>query len=121
VGTPTSGWWAVVFDRVDATPRHPVQLYEALAYLLIFVVLALVYVRKVEAYRDGMLLGLFLALVFSARFLLETVKTPQAAYEAGFAVTVGQWLSVPFILAGIALIAQAGALRHGAARACHKL
>ncbi|OGB94622.1 MAG: prolipoprotein diacylglyceryl transferase [candidate division NC10 bacterium RBG_16_65_8] len=109
VGRPTSGWWAVVFDRVDSTPRHPVQLYEALAYLLIFVVLALVYVRQTKAHRDGLVLGLFFTLVFSARFLLEFVKTPQAAYEAGLAVTVGQMLSVPFILVGIALMARARA------------
>lgn len=109
VGMPTSGWWAVVFDRVDPIPRHPVQLYEALAYLLIFVVLVLVYVRPAKAQRDGLLLGIFFTLVFSARFLLEFVKTPQAAYEAGLAVTVGQWLSVPFILVGIALMARARA------------
>jgi phosphatidylglycerol:prolipoprotein diacylglycerol transferase len=114
VGTPTSAPWAVVFDRVDPIPRHPVQLYEALVYLLIFVVLGLVYLRWGKMHRDGLLLGLFFTLVFSARFLLEFVKTPQAAYEAGFAVTVGQWLSVPFILAGIALIvrARAGAAWH---------
>jgi prolipoprotein diacylglyceryl transferase len=113
VGTLTSGWWAVVFDRVDLIPRHPVQVYEALAYLLIFVVLALVYARQVAAHRNGLLLGLFFTLVFSARFLLEFVKTPQASYEAGFALTVGQLLSIPFILFGIALIARA---RSGATR-----
>lgn len=107
VGTPTAGWWGVVFDRVDPVPRHPVQLYEALAYLLIFVVLVLVYMRHGKAYRDGLLLGLFFTLVFSARLLLEFVKTPQAAYEAGLVITVGQVLSIPFILAGIALIARA--------------
>jgi len=114
VGTPTSGWWAVVFDRVDPIPRHPVQVYEAFAYLFIFVVLVLTYARPVRTHGDGLLLGLFFTLVFSARFLLEFVKTPQASYEAGFALTVGQLLSVPFILVGIALIvrAQAGAARH---------
>jgi phosphatidylglycerol:prolipoprotein diacylglycerol transferase len=122
VGTPTSGWWAVVFDRVDPVPRHPVQLYEALAYLLVFVVLALVYVRKANAERHGLLLGLFFTLVFSARFLLEFVKTPQAAYEAGLALTVGQMLSIPFILVGIALIvrARAGAARHREAQPIRK-
>ena len=114
VGTPTSGWWAVVFDRVDPVPRHPVQVYEAFAYLLIFVVLVLVYVRQPWVHRDGLLLGLFFTLVFSARFLLEFVKTPQASYEAGYVLTVGQLLSVPFILIGIALVvrARAGVARH---------
>ena len=107
VGTPTSGWWGVVFDRVDLVPRHPVQLYEALAYLLVFLVLLWVYTRREEVPREGLLLGLFLVLVFSARFLLEFAKTPQAEYEAGFLLTVGQMLSVPFIIAGVVLILRA--------------
>jgi len=56
---------------------------------------------------DALLLGLFFTLVFSARFVLEFVKTPQASYEAGLALTVGQLLSVPFILAGLVLILRA--------------
>jgi prolipoprotein diacylglyceryl transferase len=106
VGTPTSGAWGVVFARVDALPRHPVQLYEALAYLLSFAILLVAYVRHAKDRRNGLLLGLFFVLVFSARFALEFVKTPQAAYEEGFALTVGQFLSIPFVLAGIALIAR---------------
>jgi phosphatidylglycerol---prolipoprotein diacylglyceryl transferase len=104
VGTPTSRWWGVVFDRVDPLPRHPVQLFEAIAYGLIFCVLMWVYRRHEGRPREGLLIGLFFVLVFSARFLLEFLKTPQAEYEAGFVLTVGQLLSVPFILVGIGLI-----------------
>jgi len=107
VGTPTSGWWGVVFDRVDSLPRYPVQLFEALAYGLIFLILLRVYTRHRQNPRDGFLLGLFLVLVFSARFLLEFIKTPQAEYEAGFVLTVGQMLSVPFILVGVGLTLRA--------------
>jgi len=107
VGTPTSGWWGVVFDRVDQVPRYPVQLFEAVAYLLIFFLLLWVYTRRQEETREGWLIGLFLVLVFSARFLLEFIKTPQAEYEAGFVLTVGQMLSVPFIIAGVVLILRA--------------
>ncbi len=107
LGTPTSGGWGVVFERVDAVPRHPVQLYEALAYLLVFALLLAVYRLHLKAGRDGLLLGLFLAAVFAARFLLEFVKTPQASYEADFALSVGQLLSLPFVLAGILLVARA--------------
>jgi prolipoprotein diacylglyceryltransferase len=107
VGTPTSRWWGVVFDRVDRLPRHPVQLFEAIAYGLIFLVLMGAYQRREGGHRDGWLLGPFLVLVFSARFLLEFVKTPQAEYEAGFALTVGQMLSVPFIIVGVGLILRA--------------
>ena len=104
VGTPTSGWWGVVFDRVDSLPRHPVQLYEAVAYGLIFLVLLSIYRHRAPTLPAGRLLGLFLLLVFSARVLLEFVKTPQADYEAGFVLTVGQLLSFPFILVGFGLI-----------------
>jgi len=104
VGTPTSGSWGVVFDRLDRVPRHPVQLYEAAAYAMVFLILLWVYRRRAARRRPGRLVGLFLLLVFSARFVLEFVKMPQAEYEAGFALTVGQLLSIPCILAGIGLI-----------------
>lgn len=107
VGTPTSAWWGVVFDRVDAVPRHPVQLYEAVAYALIFLLLLWVYRCRGRTLRNGGVLGLFLFCVFSARFLLEFVKTPQAEYEAGFVLTVGQLLSIPFIVVGFGLILRA--------------
>jgi prolipoprotein diacylglyceryl transferase len=107
VGTPTSGWWGVVFDRVDQVPRYPVQLFEAVAYLLIFFFLLWAYARRQAETRNGWFIGLFLILVFSARFLLEFVKTPQAEYEAGFVLTVGQLLSVPFIIAGVVLVLRA--------------
>ncbi|HWU40937.1 MAG TPA: prolipoprotein diacylglyceryl transferase, partial [Candidatus Acidoferrum sp.] len=107
VGTPTSGWWGVVFDRVDQVPRHPVQLFEALVYGLIFVVLLMVYRRQDGRPPEGRLLGLFFLLVFSARFMLEFLKTPQAEYEAGFVLTVGQMLSLPFVLVGIILLVRA--------------
>jgi prolipoprotein diacylglyceryltransferase len=107
VGNPTSGDWGVVFDGVDALPRHPVQLYEAAAYLLVFAVLRFAARRDGVFSRRGELTGLFLVLVFSARAVIEHWKTPQAAYEAGAAITVGQWLSAPFILLGLVLLVRA--------------
>jgi prolipoprotein diacylglyceryltransferase len=86
-------------------PRHPVQLYEAAAYLAIFAILLIVY-RRAQGLTSGVLTGLYLVLVFSARFLLEFLKTPQAAYEQGFTITVGQYLSVPFVLVGLLLLAK---------------
>ncbi len=108
VGTPTAGSWGVVFERVDMLPRHPVQLYESAAYGAVFAVLLLMYGRHGGRLRAGMLTGTFLSLVFSARFALEFFKTPQAAYEAAYAISVGQLLSIPFIVAGFLLIARAG-------------
>ena len=101
VGKPAS-FFGIVFDRVDQFPRHPVQLYESMAYGIIFAVLWWLY--RTKRPQTGVLTGLYLSLVFSARFVLEYFKEPQAAYEQGFAITVGQWLSVPFIVCGIALL-----------------
>lgn len=105
VGNPSTRSWAVVFESVDAVPRHAVQLYEALVYGIIFVLLILVYRRKQNASRQGMLLGLFLVSVFFARFLLEFLKTRQAVYEASQVLSVGQWLSLPFVVLGLILLA----------------
>ena len=105
VGIPSARSWAVVFERVDEIPRHAVQLYESFAYGIIFVLLVLAYRHKQNAFRQGMLLGLFLILVFFARFLLEFLKTRQAAYEASQMLSVGQWLSLPFVVLGLILLA----------------
>ncbi|WP_457443487.1 prolipoprotein diacylglyceryl transferase [Roseateles sp. P5_E4] len=107
VGNPTSGRWGVVFSRVDASPRHPVQLYEAVAYLLVLVALRIAARRHAALQKPGCLTGLFLALVFGARAVIETWKTPQAVYEAGAVFSVGQWLSVPFVLLGVVLMIRA--------------
>lgn len=104
LGNPSDLPWAVVFARVDVIPRHPVQVYEALAYLVIFLGLYALYRRTRRATPEGRLLGSFLVAVFGVRFLLEFLKTPQAAYESGFAITVGQWLSLPLIAVGVWLL-----------------
>ncbi len=107
VGMPSIAPWAVIFERLDPLPRHPVQLYEAAAYLLIFAVLFLIYQTQDLRRRRGLLAGIFLVLVFVARFVLEFYKMPQAAYEYGQFLTVGQWLSVPCVLAGFWLLFRA--------------
>lgn len=107
VGLPTAGNWGVVFEAVDALPRHPVQLYEATGYLAVAGVLAAIYRRHGARVPQGRLLGWFLLLVFSLRVAAEFFKTPQAAYEAGMALSVGQWLSLPFLLLGLALLLRA--------------
>jgi len=71
---------------------------------LIFVVLLLTYRRTGRATPSGRLLGLFLSLVFSARFLIEFVKVRLSEYGQGLPLSTGQLLSVPMVLAGIALI-----------------
>jgi prolipoprotein diacylglyceryl transferase len=107
IGEPTSLPWAIVFDRVDPFPRHPAQLYESVCYLVIFGILWRVYWRRRQETPRGLLLGLFLVLVFSARFLIEFVKVHQAAYGMGFPLSVGQLLSIPAVVAGVLLLIRA--------------
>lgn len=107
VGIPTSGRWGVVFESIDALPRHPAQLYEAIAYALIFAVLLAIYRRSGKRTPEGLLFGVLMALVFSARILVEFFKTTQAAYEAGQLFTVGQYLSLPFVMLGVVMMVRA--------------
>jgi phosphatidylglycerol---prolipoprotein diacylglyceryl transferase len=102
IGNPTSVTWAFVFERVDNVARHPAQLYEAMAYFIIFITLNMVASRTNRA--AGFIFGCFLVLMFLSRFVLEFLKTDQAAFESGMLFNIGQLLSVPFILLGIALL-----------------
>lgn len=108
LGTPTSVPWGVLFlhpaDGGAIVPRHPVQLYEAGAYLLIFVALVLHWRRQPPFQRKGELTGLFLMSVFTVRFLIEFLKVEQSVYLTHDSIlTMGQWLSIPFIILGVSL------------------
>lgn len=107
LGNPTDGSWGVVFERVDALPRHPVQLYEAVGYLLTLLVLWALYRRRRADAPDGLLFGVMMVLVFGVRIAAEFFKTPQAAYEAGQLFTVGQYLSLPFVALGLVFVVRA--------------
>lgn len=104
LGNATEVSWAVVFERIDALPRHAVQLYEALAYFLIALMLFALYVKRHEKLANGFMFGLFLVLVFAARFVLEFFKQRQAEYAFDAIVSTGQILSIPFILVGLYFI-----------------
>ncbi len=107
VGSPSTMPWAVVFERVDMIARHPVQLYEAFAYGAIFVLLFFYYKSKKENTPEGLLTGLFMVLVFTARLILEQWKVPQAEFLLPMGIKMGQVLSVPFIITGLILIIRA--------------
>lgn len=107
LGVPTEKPWAIVFTRVDDLPRHPAQLYESVSYLFIFLFLNLVYRKLGEKTPRGLLLGLFLVLVFSARFLIEFVKVRQAAFGEALPLSIGQLLSIPAVLAGLFFLIRA--------------
>ncbi len=101
LGKPTDLPWAVIFERVDMLPRHPVQLYEAFSYLILFAVMMLVYRNTKPKTATRLLPGIFLTYMFTIRFLLEYTKTKQADYTWDLPLTTGQALSLPFILIGI--------------------
>lgn len=104
IGEPTGTNYGIVFQRVDLLPRHPTQLYEAFTYLTIFLILYWIYSNKKAKRQDGYIFGLFLILLFGARFLLEFLKINQVDFENGMILNMGQLLSIPFILSGIGLV-----------------
>ena len=101
LGLPTDKPWAIIFARVDMLPRHPVQLYEAIAYLILFVILVSIYRKVSPSFATKILPGIFLTYMFTVRFFLEYTKTRQADYQWDLPLTTGQALSLPFILIGI--------------------
>lgn len=83
---------------------HPTQIYEAICYFALFALLMWMYWRKNAEERPGLIFGVFLIGIFIPRFLIEFIKNPQEAFEQSMALNMGQWLSIPFIVAGISLI-----------------
>ena len=102
IGTPTNVPWAFIFERVDMTPRHPGQLYEAIAYFFFFFVMLHFYKRSSKEVGTGFYFGLCLTLIFTFRFFIEYTKDIQVDFESGMIFNMGQLLSIPFIILGIA-------------------
>ena len=107
LGTVTDVPWAVVFghaaDHSLPAPRHPVQLYEALFYGLVFFLLWRLTFRVKYLMIPGKLIGLFLTLVFGFRFIIEYWKIEQS-HLVSTALTMGQILSIPAVLIGMFLL-----------------
>jgi len=104
-GIETTLPWGFVFLRNgEIAPKHPTQIYEALAYLFVFVLLLRLYWRKKGVFINGLLFSLFLIFVFAFRFLIEYVKEDQVAFESGMNLNMGQRLSVPLIIIGFILL-----------------
>ena len=105
LGKPTDVSWAFIFVREgDGLPRHPTQLYEAFAYLLIFGILFYMYKSEKIRNAQGLIFGTFLTLLFSARFVIEFFKENQESFENNMLINMGQILSIPFILIGVYLL-----------------
>lgn len=103
-GKPTNGNWGVVFQKDDLIPRHPTQLYEAFSYFLIFLIAFFLYQSDQIKKRNGFIFGIFLILLFSARFIIEFFKENQETFENQMPINMGQILSIPFVFAGILLV-----------------
>ncbi|MBP5770803.1 MAG: prolipoprotein diacylglyceryl transferase [Bacteroidaceae bacterium] len=100
IGKPTDVPWAFIFERVDELPRHPGQLYEALAYFVFFFVGWWFYRQRPERVGTGFFFGLCILLIFTFRFFIEYTKEVQVSFENGMLFNMGQLLSVPFIILG---------------------
>lgn len=106
-GAVTDVSWGVVFGgAAGSMPRHPSQLYEALLEGVVIFVVLFALSRKRPPRPRGTFIGVFLLLYGIFRFLVEFVRQPDAqiGYLYGDWLTMGQVLSVPLIVAGIALI-----------------
>jgi phosphatidylglycerol:prolipoprotein diacylglycerol transferase len=100
IGFPTDVPWAFIFVQEDNLPRHPAQLYEAIAYLLIFSLTFYLYKANRSYLKNGFFFGLSVSLIFIARFFIEFVKERQVAFEEHLLLDMGQLLSLPYILMG---------------------
>jgi prolipoprotein diacylglyceryl transferase len=107
-GVQTSLPWGFIFERNHETvAKHPTQIYEALSYLVTFGVMLYMYWKTKAKDYQGLIVGVFFVMVFSARFFIEFIKEEQEAFEKGMSLNMGQLLSIPFILTGIFLIVRA--------------
>ncbi len=111
IGCETALPWGFKFMRlhrgmaVEQVPAcHPTQLYEALCYVATFALLWFLYNKTGAAKRRGLMFGVALIGIFVTRFFIEFVKVDQVAFEEGMTLNMGQWLSIPFIIIGIASV-----------------
>ncbi len=102
IGKPTGTDFGVVFLQLgESFPRHPAQLYEAFGYIIVFAILWYTYWKTKKADNLGYIFGLFLALLWTVRFIVEFVKEAQVDERADWVLNTGQLLSIPFIALGI--------------------
>lgn len=111
VGKATELPWGFIFVHNNSTvPQHPAQLYEAIAYLLIFIIGLYLYKRYKEKTGTGFFFGYCLTTIFLFRLLVEFCKEVQEPWERAMVATIGlnqgQMLSLPFIIIGIYCLMQ---------------
>ena len=109
-GGPTDLPWGFIFQRAGETqPMHPTQIYEALCYILVFLILLWLYFKRDAGRKHpGLMFGVGLIGIFVARFIIEYIKNDQVGFEEGMrsaiGMNMGQLLSIPFVVIGIILV-----------------
>jgi phosphatidylglycerol:prolipoprotein diacylglycerol transferase len=111
IANPREAYKALTADPKFASviegivPKHPSQLYEAFGYIFVFGILFYMYWKTNARNKQGLLFGTFLVMLFTVRIIVESVKESQGGFESALGLlSTGQWLSIPFIVAGLYFI-----------------
>ncbi|MBB1192322.1 prolipoprotein diacylglyceryl transferase [Flavobacterium sp. SOK18b] len=114
IANPNDAYNAIANDPKFATlleqvpVKHPTQLYEAFAYIFVFAALFFLYWKTDKRNYSGYIFGMFLVLLFTIRFIVESVKESQGGFENALGLfSTGQWLSIPFVLIGLYFVIKA--------------
>ena len=118
-GGPTSQPWGFKFIEnlyawkagaapIYSEPSHPTQIYEAIVYLIVFIVTMYLFWKTDAKKKQGFLIGIAMIIIFTSRFFIEFLKNVQVESELlmrdNTGLILGQWLSIPFVLWGVWLI-----------------
>lgn len=104
-GTETSLPWGMIYGlRGETVPRHPTQMYEAITYFVLWCVMMWLYDHRLERMYRGQFFGMFLVGCFGMRFLIEYTKETLVPWPDVTSLTMGQLLSIPFIIAGVVIL-----------------
>lgn len=104
-GNVTDLPWGMIFVQAgESEPCHPAQLYEAIAYMLLFFVVLYIYYKNQNKVGSGLFIGFSVFSVFLFRFFVEFVKKEQVGFEKDMFINMGQILSIPLIITGFCFI-----------------
>lgn len=87
--------------------RYPTQLYESICYVFVFAILFFLYWKTDARKKQGFIFGMFLILLWTVRFFVEFLKESQGGFGDATSFSTGQWLSIPFIIAGLYFVIKA--------------
>lgn len=108
IGRATGTNFGFVFKQLgEDFARHPTQLYEGIGYLVVFLVIFYMYWKTNAKEKLGLLFGVFFALLWSVRFVVEFFKEAQVDERSSWVLNTGQLLSIPLIIIGIYFIVRA--------------